>query len=93
MRVHLVPSPLFVVVYSHDLMAKKRAAQRREPMASFSGDVLSSWSRCQTESGRQAWFFDAGSFSLYDLICLVMSALFVPFASLVGSGRRFCLKV
>ena len=91
-RVRRLPSPLFVVVYSHERMAKNKAPQRREPIASVSGVVLSSWILCHTESGRHAWFFEAGSSSLYDLICLVMRALFVPFASLVGSGRRFCRK-
>ena len=86
------PSPLFVVVYLHDRMAKKSAPQRRGPIASVSGVDLSSWISCHSDNGKQAWFFEAGSSSLYDLSCLVSRALFVPFASLVGSGRKFCLK-
>ena len=66
--VFLIPSCLFVVLYSQERIAKKSAPVVRVVMAWFSCVSLSVMKWRQKARGRQAWLFFGGSLSLYALI-------------------------
>ena len=78
------PSRAFVVLYSHDHMAKKSAPVASVVIAVVSGvsALVMKWR--QKARGRQAWLRLGGSLSLYALNCLLSRAHGTPDLSLVG---------
>jgi hypothetical protein len=91
--VFLGPSAVLVLEYSQERIAKKSAPVSRLPIAVSNFDCCGPCSLIHTLRGKQAWLFLAGSLSRYAFNCRRRMADFDPVVSLVGSDRRFCLKV
>ena len=85
-------SCLLVVLYSQDLIAKKRAPDSSWPIAVLRGFDLSAAIVFHTTRGRQAWCFVGGSSDLYPFNWLDRITDLVPELSRVGSALRFFLK-
>ena len=82
-----------VSVYSHDLIAKKRAPQIRSEMDFSETDVDTLSKVVKAEIGRGACWFGGGSSCIYLMNCLFNSWFRLPSLWRIGSLCPFAVKV